>query len=112
MATGGADQLRLRVRGRLDADEAGRLRAVLEDVEGDAAVRLDLSRSGPLPVDVLRALATASRRLDAGGGTVLVQRPSPAAALSLRTSGLHRVLRIEGWPAPCGSAHLPRTAGA
>jgi anti-anti-sigma regulatory factor len=99
---------RIHLRGRLDAVGAGRLRAVLEDLpDRGSSVLVDLSRSGALPVAALRALAAAHARLQLGTGELVLERPSSAAALSLRTSGLDRVLRVEGGR-PAGSSWQPR----
>jgi anti-anti-sigma regulatory factor len=89
---------RLIVSGRLDDAAVDRLRALLDDVRAPGAVvRVDLSRAATLPLVALRALAAAHRDLR-GGARLVLEHPSPAAARALRTSGLHRVLRIDGWP--------------
>jgi len=89
------DGVRLTVRGRLEGPAVDRLRALLEDaVAAGALVRVDLSRAEDVPVAVLRALASAHRRLAPGPGAVVVERPSPAARRALRTSGLDRVLPV------------------
>jgi hypothetical protein len=98
MATSRAGRVRVHVRGRLDAAGAGRLRALLEDVAPGTSVRVDLSRAGTLPVAALQALAAAHARFADGDGLV-VEHPSAPAERSLRTSGLHRVLRLERRPA-------------
>jgi anti-sigma B factor antagonist len=95
------DGVRLTVRGRLEGEAVERLRALLEDaVVAGAVVQVDLSRAEDLPVAVLRALASAHRRLAAGPGGVVVERPSPPAVRALRTSGLDRVLPVRPAPAP------------
>jgi hypothetical protein len=100
MTTAGSGVARLRLVGRLDEAAVDRLRALLDDLAAPGAqVRVDLSRAGALPLVVLRALAVAHRGLAVGGGGLQVDDPSPAAARSLRTSGLHRALLVEGWPA-------------
>lgn len=100
MSTARGDGARLLVSGRLGPSAAERLRALLDDVHGPGAVvRVDLSHAALLPLAVLRALAATHRRLRDGGGGLVLEHPSPAAVRALRTSGLHHVLRIEGWPA-------------
>lgn len=101
LSTADAGGLRLRLVGDLDDEAVDRLRALLDDVAhpgGDVAV--DLSRAAALPIGVLRALAAAHRRRPDGAGSLTVVDPSPPAARALRISGLHRVLRITGWPHP------------
>lgn len=89
------DGARLVLSGSLDDVAVDRLRAVLDDVPGPrAVVRIDLSRAAHLPIGALRALAVTHRRLHGGEGRVVVVDPSPAALVSLRTSGLHRALRV------------------
>jgi anti-anti-sigma regulatory factor len=100
MTTAGSGGARIRLVGRLDEAAVDRLRALLDDLAAPGAqVRVDLSGAGALPLVVLRALAVAHRGLAAGEGGLQVVDPSPAAACSLRVSGLHRALRVEGWPA-------------
>lgn len=92
LATSDVAGLRLRLQGRLDAADAGRLRGLLDDAAAEGiAVRVDLSRAGDLGVDVLRVLAAHAR--DAASRLVLEQ-PSAAAARALRVSGLDRVLAV------------------
>ena len=101
MSTPHGDGLRLALSGHLDAGACDRLSALLADVRGPGAeVRADLSHAGPLPVAVLRCLVTTAHRLAEVGGRLVVEHPSAAAARGLRTSGLHRVLQVEGWPQP------------
>lgn len=101
LATSGGDATRLHLAGDLSHEAVTRLSALVDDVAGPGAVVLaDLSRAEALPLELLRALVAAHRRLrDAGGSLVLVD-PSPASARVLRISGLHEVLCIQGWPAP------------
>jgi anti-anti-sigma factor len=99
MSTTDDDGARLLLAGKLDESAVDRLRALLDDVAAPgAAVRVDLSRAALLPLGVLRALAAAHRRLHGGGGSLVVVDPSPQAARSLRTSGLHRALTVQAWP--------------
>lgn len=111
MSTSHGDRARLVVAGRPDPAACDRIDALLDDVRAPGTVvRVDLSHAASLPVAVLRCLVTAARRLaDAGGGLVVVD-PSPAAARTLRTSGLHHVLDVEGWPVP-PAAQLRADAG-
>jgi anti-anti-sigma regulatory factor len=105
MTTAAAGGARLRLVGHLDHVGVDRLRALLDDLaEPGARVLLDLSRAGALPVAVLRALAATHRLLAVSRGGLQVLDPSPAAARSLRTSGLDRALRVEGWPARARTA--------
>lgn len=98
MSTSRPEGAHLRLAGELDEPAVDRLRALLDDLPRGADVRVDLSRTGRLPLGVLRALAAAHRRLSAGGGAFVVAQPSHAAARTLRVSGLHRVLVVHGWP--------------
>jgi anti-sigma B factor antagonist len=101
MSTADDDGARLLLAGPLDEPALDRLRALLDDVAVPrAVVRVELARAGTLPLGALRALAAAHRRITAGGGTFVLLDPSPAAARSLRTSGLDRALAVQGWPAP------------
>lgn len=100
MATARGDLARLVVSGRLGPAGVDRLRGLLDDVHGPGAVvSVDLAHAAVLPVAVLRALAATHRRLRDGGGGLVVEQPSAAAVRTLRTSGLHHVLQIQGWPA-------------
>ena len=105
LATASGAATRLRLAGALSGEAVTRLSALADDVADRRAVALaDLSRADALPLGMLHALAAAHRRLrDAGGSLVLVD-PSPAAARVLRTSGLHRALQVQGWPASAGPA--------
>ena len=94
------DASRLLLSGVLDENVVDRVSALLDDLAGPGHdVVVDLSRAESLPLGVLRALVAAHRRLHASGGSLLVVEPSSAARRVLRTSGLHRVLPISGWPA-------------
>ena len=96
---GGASRMLLA--GVLDDEVVDRISALLDDLAGPGVdVVVDLSRSESLPLGVLRALVAAHRRLQASGGSLVVTEPSAAARRVLRTSGLHSVLQISGWPAP------------
>lgn len=107
MATTDGRGTRVRVRGRLDDADAGRLRALLEDA-APPAVRVDLSRAGTLPPAVLRVLAGAHRARVEGAAGLVLEQPSRAATRSLRVSGLDRVLAVELRP---GRAARPAAAG-
>lgn len=99
MSTAGQDGARLVLAGALDVTAVERLRALLDDVAGPAAVvRIDLSRATHLPLGVLQALAAGHRHVVAGGGSLVLTDPSPAATRALRTSGLHRALQVERRP--------------
>lgn len=111
MATSQGDSARLVVAGRPDPADCDRIAGLLDDVRAPrAVVRVDLSRATSLPVALLRCLMTAARRLADGGGGLVVVDPSAAAVRTLRTSGLHRVLAVEGWPT--AAEHLEVDAGA
>jgi anti-anti-sigma factor len=95
----GDDGARLLLAGRPDATSCERLAALLEDVRAPGAqVRVDLSRVEGLPTAVLRCLLATAVRLRGTGGRLVVEQPSAPALRVLRTSGLHRVLEVEGWP--------------
>lgn len=99
LSTAAAGGVRLRLVGDLDAVAVDRLRGLLDDAaQPGSDVVVDLSRAAALPISVLRALALAHRRLAAGDGGLMLVDPSPTAARALRSSGLHRALRVTGWP--------------
>lgn len=101
LATASGDATRLRLSGDLSHEAVDRLAALVDDVAGPgASVLVDLSRAESLPLGLLRALTGAHRRLRDSGGTLVLLDPSPAVVRVLRTSGLHRVLQVQGWPEP------------
>ena len=100
MSTSHGDGARVLLAGEVDASTCERLGALLEEVRAPRAeVRVDLARVERLPTAVLRCLLATALRLREAGGRLVVEQPSPAALRVLRTSGLHRVLDVEGWPA-------------
>jgi anti-anti-sigma factor len=99
MSTSHGDGVRLVLAGRVDATSCERLAALLDDVRAPGAeVRVDLSRVERLPTAALRCVLATTVRLRETGGRLVVEHPSPSALRLLRTSGLHRVLEVEGWP--------------
>lgn len=105
------DATRLLLAGVLDEDVVERISALLDDVAGPGVdVVVDVARAESLPLGVLRALVAAHRRLHASGGSLVLVEPSEAARRVLRTSGLHRVLQISGWPVSVPSDDEAETA--
>lgn len=85
----------LLVAGHLDDPGAERLQALLADAMTPGEdLTLDLSQVTRLTYPALEALVAASRRLQDGGGRLLLSRPSVPVVRALRISGLDRVLPV------------------
>ncbi len=86
---------RLVVAGHLDDPGAERLRALLADaIVPGTELTLDLSRVTRLTYAALEALVAAHRRLQEGGGSLVLALPSAPVIRALRVSGLDRVLAV------------------
>lgn len=106
LSTASRAATRLRLAGDLSHEAVTRLSALVDDAAGPGAVVVaDLSRAEALPLELLRALAAAHRRLRDAGGSLVLADPSPAAARVLRISGLQRVLQVQGSPASAGAPY-------
>lgn len=84
----------VRAVGEVDVATVGALRSVLWAAPVHSVLRLDLTGVRVLSAAGVRALAAAHLRLRAGGGELVLMRPSPTVARVLRATGLHRVVRV------------------
>lgn len=97
LATARGDGPHLTLAGDLDSLGAARLRAVLEDeVAPGTRLSLDLSRVTHLSSEALAVLTQVFRRQRGSGGAVVLQAASDAVIRTLRVSGLHRVITVQG----------------
>lgn len=84
------------VEGEVDAEEAERLRALLDDaVAPGRRLVLDTSGVEHLSAAALGVLVGAHSRLRDGGGALVLLDPSPCVVRVLRVSGLHRELQVQ-----------------
>lgn len=92
----GPESVSLGLHGDLDATDAERLRALLDDaIAAGRRLVLDLSEVEHLSSTALAVLVAAHRRLRDGGGSLVVSAPRPAVVRVLRVSGLHRVILVD-----------------
>lgn len=94
ISTSGDDDRRLVLAGELDTHTAPLLEERMGELADTAEVVLDLSATTFISSAGLSAILKAQRRLETGGGSLVVSDPDPMVARTIELSGLAETLGI------------------
>lgn len=94
ITTSDTDPSRLILTGELDTHTAPTLARHLDGIEPDRTIELDLSATSFISSAGLSVILDAHRRLNDGGGSLVVSAADPNVARTIELSGLSEVLGL------------------